>query len=86
MAKKNKIGKKRKIGKKDDADALWISPRFSLKGVDGERAWENRPGGPPHSSRYLELADISLGLKKPTPKKTKRPATHDTTKRKPYSR
>ena len=52
--------------KKTDApDGLWIAPRYSLKGPAGERAWENRPGGVPSSSKYLELADIALGLKKP---------------------
>jgi hypothetical protein len=36
-------------------------------------------GGPPNSSRFLELADIAMGLKKPEPKKRKRAATgaHD---------
>src|SRR5215471_5251302 len=46
---------------------LWIAPRYSLKGPAGERAWEDRPfGGPPNSARFLELADIALGLKKPS--------------------
>lgn len=49
-------------------EGVWIAPKYSLKGPAGERAWENRPGGAPSSSRYLELADISLGLKKPGPK------------------
>jgi hypothetical protein len=44
---------------------LWIAPRYSLKGPAGERAWENRPGGAPNSSRFLELADIALGVTKP---------------------
>ena len=69
-------------------EGLWIAPRYSLKGAAGERAWDNRPGGPPNSGRLLELADIALGLKKPSPKKRK-PAlasTHDKSKTEPYSR
>lgn len=66
---------------------LWIAPRYSLKGPTGERAWENRPGGPPNSSRFLELADIALGIKKPTVKKKKAAAAsaHQTSKTEPYS-
>ena len=57
------------------------------KGGQAERAWENRPGGPPNSSRLLELADIALGLKKPFPKKRKHSTTgtHETAKKEPYS-
>jgi hypothetical protein len=66
---------------------LWIAPRYSLKGPAGERAWENRPGGAPNSSRFLELADIALGVKKPVPKKKRlSPASaHQTSKTEPYS-
>jgi hypothetical protein len=66
---------------------LWIAPKYSLKGPTGERAWDNRPGGPPNSNRLLELADIALGLKKPAPKERKLIATsmHETTKKEPYS-
>ncbi|HEY7403348.1 MAG TPA: hypothetical protein VIB39_07495 [Candidatus Angelobacter sp.] len=66
---------------------LWIAPRYSLKGPAGERAWENRPGGPPNSSRFLELADIALGTKKPSMKKKKAAAAsaHQTGKTEPYS-
>lgn len=66
---------------------LWIAPRYSLKGPAGERAWENRPGGAPNSSRFLELADIALGIKKPTVKKKKGPlsSAHQTSKTEPYS-
>jgi hypothetical protein len=71
---------------KYSADGLWVAPRYSLKGPAGERAWENRPGGPPNSSRLLELADIALGLKKPTPKKKKKSRhPHDVSKTEPYS-
>jgi hypothetical protein len=63
-------------------------PRYSLKGPNGERAYENRPGGVPTTNRFLELADIALGLKK-SPKRKKAAAaasTHDTSKNEPYSR
>ena len=76
--------KKRENG--NDSDGLWIAPRHSLKGPAGERAWENRRGGVPTSTRYLELADIALGLKKPGPHKKKPAAVsaHDTSKTEPY--
>jgi hypothetical protein len=66
---------------------LWIAPRYSLKGPAGERAWENRPGGAPNSSRFLELADIALGIKKPSMKKKKTSSStaHETGKTEPYS-
>ncbi|HEU4414518.1 MAG TPA: hypothetical protein VFT65_07010 [Candidatus Angelobacter sp.] len=66
---------------------LWIAPRYSLKGPAGERAWENRPGGAPNSSRFLELADIAMGIKKPEPKKKKssNSGAHETDKTEPYS-
>lgn len=66
---------------------LWIAPRYSLKGPAGERAWENRPGGAPNSSRFLELADIALGVKKSVPRKKRTSAAgaHQTGKTEPYS-
>jgi hypothetical protein len=66
---------------------LWIAPRYSLKGAAGERAWENRPGRAPNSSRYLELADIALGVKKPVARKKRIPpaSAHQTSKTEPYS-
>ncbi|HEY2389912.1 MAG TPA: hypothetical protein VGK22_01955 [Candidatus Angelobacter sp.] len=67
-------------------DGLWIAPRYSLKGPAGERAWENRPGGAPNSGKYLELADIALGLKKPDVAFKKRKASaHVTAKTEPYT-
>ena len=69
-------------------NGLWIAPSYSLKGPAGERAWENRRGGVPSSSKYLELADIALGLKKPESpfKKRKVFSSHDTAKTEPYSK
>ena len=70
-----------------DSNELWIAPRYSLKGPAGERAWENRPGGAPTSSRFLELADIALGLKKSGVHKKNAIAssTHETKKTEPYT-
>jgi hypothetical protein len=66
---------------------LWIAPRYSLKGSAGERAWDNRLGGLPNSSRYLELADIALGTKKPAVRKKRATSAsaHQTNKTEPYS-
>jgi len=64
------------------AKDLWTSPRSNLRGPDGNRAWDNQGNTSPNNgARFLELADIALGLKKPTPKKKKAAAagTHDTT-------
>ena len=79
--------KKQKANSNSD---LWITPRYSLKGPAGERAWENRPGGVPSTNRYFELADIALGfalgVKKPEKKKKAAALpTHDTSKSEPYS-
>jgi hypothetical protein len=82
MAKKAKLTKTAKESKD-----LWIAPRHSLKGPTGERAWENRSGGVPNNSRFLELADIALGLKKPLPHKKNgaTASTHDRKKTEPYA-
>ena len=89
MAKKPKKIKetKRKVEKDGLVEGLWIAPRYSLKGPTGERAWENHPGGTPSTRRYLELADIALGLKKPEPaSRTRGPANpHVTDKTEPYT-
>jgi len=90
MSSQSKKTRKTRKNRKD-ADApngLWVAPRYSLKGSNGERAWENCPGGVPSSSRYLELADIALGLKKPEHpfKKRKIFDAHDTAKTEPYSK
>jgi hypothetical protein len=77
----------KKSDKTEVSKDLWIAPRYSLKGPAGERAWENRPGGAPNSSRFLELADIAMGVKKPAAKKkhTAAASAHQTTKTDPYS-
>ena len=90
MAKKRKASNQKRNSREQTAgkaNELWMAPRYSLKGPAGERAWENRPGGVPSSSKYLEMADIALGLKKPEPKKRKLgTSTHVTDKNEPYSR
>jgi hypothetical protein len=65
MAKREKKAKE----KASPTGGLWIAPRNSLKGQTGKRAWENRPGDPSSNNRFLELADIALGLKEPVLKK-----------------
>ena len=71
MAKKAKQGKKRKKAKEKGppAEGLWIAARNSPKGPTGERGWENRPSDAPSNNRFLELADVALGLKQPILKK-----------------
>lgn len=85
------VPKKLKSSTPDISKDLWVNPKSNLKGDRGERSWENRAGGPPNTSRLLELADIALGLKKPAPGKKKRAAAagvgsvHTTEKTEPYS-
>lgn len=58
--------------KYDLARDLWVNPRSNLRGPDGNRAWDNQGNISPDSgSRFLELADIALGLKKPSARKKK---------------
>lgn len=79
MPKKPKRGKpKRKESE------LWVAPKYNMKGPSGERAWDQRAGGPPSHSRFLELADIALGTKKPTPQKIKSSVLHELRKDEPY--
>jgi hypothetical protein len=88
MPRNSKNGKKKDQPKsQDQSKELWIAPRYSLKGPKGERAWENRTGGAPNSSRFLELADIAMGTKKPgvQKKKTSASSAHDRKKTEPYA-
>lgn len=56
----------------DSGKDLWINPRSNLRGPEGNRAWDNQGNISPSSgTRFLELADIALGIKKPLPKKKK---------------
>jgi hypothetical protein len=73
----------------DISKDLWISPRFTLKGQNGDRAWDHRQVGNPGSARFLELADIALGMRKPESKKKGTHAAspvHVTGKPEPYTR
>jgi len=59
-----------KLPKSAVTKGLWINPRSNLRGPEGSRAWDN--GGnisPDSGARFLELADIALGLKRPIPKR-----------------
>jgi hypothetical protein len=84
MAKKKKS---KSSSVPDVSKDLWISPRFSLKGENGDRAWDHRKVGNPGSARFLELADIALGTKKPETRKRRSPvkSAHVTGKTEPYS-
>lgn len=60
----------------DLSKGLWINPRSNIRGVDESRVRD--AGGnisPSAGSRFLELADVALGVKKPVPKK-KKPLAH----------
>ena len=61
---------KPRLPNSDAEKDLWINPRSNLKGPDGDRAWDNEGNiSPTSGARFLELADIALGLKKPPVKK-----------------
>lgn len=90
MANKSKP----KVSMVDLSKDLWINPRSNMRGEDGSRAWDNKGNiTPTNGARFLELADIALGNKKPTAKKKKGAAAgangdaHDTgRKTEPYRR
>lgn len=83
--KKKKKTKTKPAPGEDLSKDLWISPRFSLRGQHGDGGWDQRQPG---SARFLELADIALGIRKPEPRKktSGRDSTHVTDKPEPYSR
>jgi len=55
-------------------DDLWLRPRSIPKGRESERAWPYRRSDTPSQNRFLELADLALGLNKlPKKKKTAAP-------------
>jgi len=87
MAKKKRSSTRRR-STVDLSKDLWISPHLNLRGPNGDRAWD-RSGNllPGAGARFLELADISLGNKKPVQQKSKaaKPLAHQTTKEGPYS-
>lgn len=66
---------------------LWVNPRSNIK---AENRWGERNLSPSAGERFLELADVALGLKKPHhPKKQAVPTTngaaHTSRKIRPYS-
>lgn len=70
---------------------LWVNPRSQFRGPDGDRAWNNAGNITPQSgAKFLELADIALGVKKPVTNKKKAAAatvstgTHQIGKTEPY--
>ena len=52
---------------------LWIAPSLSFKHKGSQSDWKLRQGEPGESNKYLELADIALGLS-PAKHKKKRSA------------
>jgi len=80
---------KARVSKTDLVKDLWVNPRSNTRGTDRNAAWDNRQNITPNScARFLELADIALGLKSPSPKRKKAYAAvaHQTTaKTEPYS-
>jgi hypothetical protein len=64
---------------------LWISPRLNMRGPDGSRGF-SRDGNitPGDGARFLELADIALGLKKSQPLKSSASGRHQLHKTEPY--
>jgi hypothetical protein len=70
----------------DSESDLWVAAKHSLKGPLGDRAWDTRVGGAPSHNRFLELADIALGLKKPESFRKRKTQTKEIIKTEPYSR
>jgi len=44
-------------------DDMWIAESHSLKWPAPKRGWELRSGESARSNRFLELADVALGVK-----------------------
>jgi hypothetical protein len=87
VPKKRKGPKVKKEDSPDISKEMWINPNSSLRGQNGSRAWDHRHIGDPTSgARFLELADLALGLKKPEARKRRGMAgAHETEKTEPYS-
>jgi hypothetical protein len=64
MSKSARQGKKAKDSKKTYSKAdLWIAPRLSFKRNVVQGDWKLSRTEPSESNRFLELADIALGLR-----------------------
>lgn len=62
---------------KDQIRDLWINPRRNVRGIDGNRAWDTQGNiSSSTGARFLELADIALGIKKVDHKKKKEARLH----------
>ena len=82
-----KTRKPRDGGGQGSTKQLWVNPRSNIK---AENRWGESNLSPAAGERFLELADIALGLKKPRhPKKQAVPAAngaaHASRKIRPYS-
>ena len=65
---------------KDQIRDLWINPRRNMRGIDGNRAWDTQGNiSSSTGARFLELADIALGMKKIEPKKKRETRVHSIT-------
>jgi hypothetical protein len=62
------VSKSKNAGQAKGEAEMWINPNSTFK---ASRAGEGPTGGGSSSSRYLDLADIALGLKKLEGKKKK---------------
>ena len=71
----------------DLSNDLWVNPRSNFK--HELPRWGERNINMKSGERFLELADIALGLKKPNPRRRKAAvaasASHETRKAGPYS-
>ena len=64
MTKLAKQGKKTRDSKKTSSkDDLWIAPRLSFKRNVVQGDWKLSRAEASESNKFLELADIALGLK-----------------------
>ena len=77
--------KRKRIENDEGPTDLWVAQKYTLKEPAGKRAWDNRIGEPPSNSRYLELADIALGVKQPTPFAKRKKQSKQSGKTEPYS-
>ncbi|HYX52244.1 MAG TPA: hypothetical protein VE783_02255 [Candidatus Limnocylindrales bacterium] len=71
---------RKKIAKRPQEDPdLWVSPNLALRGPNGDRGFHLGGNLPPENgARFLELADIALGLKRPADKpRSRKSVQHD---------
>jgi len=84
--KNHKTPKPHNGAENNSTKQLWVNPRSNLK---SENRWGERNLSPGTGERFLELADIALGLRKPHHPKKAVPsvtgAAHTIRKTGPYS-